>query len=159
VRERERVSAVFLLTPLTLPIANFHVHFFIYHTSLLIFLYVFTMTAQVLRAKEVCIPEENCNSSSDSDSHSDALNDSTNAHIRGREKEKGKERWGVKNSGIDSDCYRGTDDTHLSGGLNDVNQKEKEKEKEQVKKKQKEIGKENIPWMKNRKNRNGVLLE
>jgi hypothetical protein len=113
------------------------------------------MTAQVLRAKEVCIPEEHCNSSSDSDS--DALNDSTNTHFRGREKDKGKERWSVENSGIDSDCYRDTDDMHLSGGLHAVNRKENEKEQE--KKKEKEKGKENIPWMKNRKNRNGVLLE
>ena len=51
---------------------------------------MFTVSAKILRAKEVRIPEEHCTSSSDSDLDSDAMKDIKNEHVLVREREKGK---------------------------------------------------------------------
>ena len=116
-----------------------------------------TLTVQVLRAKEVCVPEDHGDSSCESDiySDSDIEKDLSNKHFQDRKKgeERGREggRFNDRDSGIGSDCDSCIEDEYLGGRLNSVNQKERVDGKEKEK--------ENIPWMKNRKNRNGVLLE
>ena len=118
-----------------------------------------TLTVQVLRAKEVCVPEDHGDSSCESDIHSDSdlEKDLSNKHFQDKDKERGRgrgrgrDRFNDKDSGIGSDCDSCIEDEYPGGRLNTVNQKQREDGKEKEK--------ENIPWMKNRKNRNGVLLE